>query len=77
MWTRKLGTVFLALSLGGAATLPVSAQNNADRDGIATRTADEGFDLGWLGLIGLAGLLGLRRRDDAHSNIKGTTSRTM
>jgi MYXO-CTERM domain-containing protein len=73
MWTRKLGVLFLALSLGGAATLTASAQNNADNRGIETRTADDGFDLGWLGLIGLAGLLGLRRRDDVHSNVRATS----
>ena len=71
MWTRKLRIFLLALSLGGAATLPSSAQNNADnRSGVDTRTADDGFDMGWLGLIGLVGLLGLRRRDDAHSNAR-------
>jgi MYXO-CTERM domain-containing protein len=74
MWNRRLGILVVALSLGGAATLPASAQNTAaDRDGVSTRTADDGFDLGWLGLIGLAGLLALRRRDDSHSNVKGAS----
>jgi MYXO-CTERM domain-containing protein len=74
MWNRKLGVLLVALSLGGAATLPASAQDAADnRDGVVTRTADDGFDLGWLGLLGLAGLLALRRRDDSHSNLKGTS----
>ena len=74
MWTRKFGILVLALNLGGVATLPVSAQNSADdRNTITTRTADDGFDLGWLGLIGLAGLLGMRRRDDTHSNLKGAS----
>ena len=77
MWNRRLGIVLVALSLGGAATLPVSAQNPADdRNGVSTRTADDGFDLGWLGLIGLVGLLGMRRRDDSHTSVKGA-SRTM
>src|SRR5687767_5381928 len=58
MWNRRLGILLVALSLGGAATLPASAQNPADdRNGVTTRTADDGFDLGWLGLIGLVGLL--------------------
>ena len=66
MWNRNLGILFLALSLGGAATLPASAQNvGEDRTGADSRPADDGFNLGWLGLIGLAGLLGLRRREDA------------
>ncbi|HEY3519395.1 MAG TPA: WGxxGxxG family protein [Gammaproteobacteria bacterium] len=77
MWNRRLGILLVALSLGGAATLPASAQNPADdRNGVTTRTADDGFDLGWLGLIGLVGLLGMRRRDDSHSDVKGA-SRTM
>ena len=74
MWNRRLGIVVVALSLGGVATLPSSAQNPPDdRNGVTTRTADDGFDLGWLGLIGLAGLLGMRRRDDAHSDVKRTS----
>ena len=77
MWNGKLGILLVALSLGGVATLPASAQNtDANRDGVTTRTADDGFDMGWLGLIGLAGLLALRRRDDSHSTVKGA-SRTL
>jgi MYXO-CTERM domain-containing protein len=72
MWVRRLGILLLALSFAGAATLPVSAQSTADRN-VDTRTADDGFDLGWLGLVGLVGLLGLRRRDDAHSHLKGAS----
>jgi MYXO-CTERM domain-containing protein len=76
MWTRTLGAILVVSSLSGLGTLPASAQNNADnQSGVETRTADEGFDLGWLGLIGLAGLLGLRRRDDVHSNVRATTNR--
>ena len=71
MWTRRLGILVVALSLGGVATLPVSAQNPGDtRSGVDIRTADDGFDLGWLGLIGLVGLLGLRRRDDSHTTVR-------
>jgi MYXO-CTERM domain-containing protein len=75
MWNRRLGVLLVALSLGGVATLPASAQNTPDnRDGVTARTADDdGFDMGWLGLIGLAGLLALRRRDVSHSNLKGTS----
>ena len=71
MVSRNLGILLLTLSLGGAATLPVSAQNNGDnRSGVENRRTDDGgFDLGWLGLIGLAGLIGLRRRDDAHGTV--------
>ena len=71
MWTRKFATLLLALSFGAVATLPVSSQNAGDnRSSVENRTADDdGFDLGWLGLIGLAGLLGLRRRDDAHGTL--------
>lgn len=74
MRTRKFGILLLALSLGGVATLPVSAQDTLDdRPDVTTRTADDdGMDLGWLGLIGLAGLLGLRRRDDTRSHVTGT-----
>ena len=71
MLTRKLGILLLAMSLGGAATLPISAQNTGDnRSGVDTRD-DGGFDLGWLGLIGLVGLMGLRRRDDVPGTLKG------
>ena len=74
MWNRRLGILLVALSLGGVATLPSSAQNPADdRDAVITRTTDDGFDLGWLGLIGLVGLLGMRRRDDSHSDVKRTS----
>jgi MYXO-CTERM domain-containing protein len=66
MWTRKLGIVLLASTFAGVLTLPASAQNAGDnRSGVETRSGDEGFDLGWLGLAGLIGLIGLRRRDDA------------
>ncbi len=76
MWTRNLRIGLVALSLVGVATLPVSAQDTVDdRIGAATRTADDGFDWGWLGLIGLAGLLGLRGRDDRRRNVAGTTTR--
>jgi MYXO-CTERM domain-containing protein len=51
--------------------LPASAQNAGDSRGSVDTRSDEGFDMGWLGLIGLAGLLGLRRRDDAHGTLKG------
>jgi MYXO-CTERM domain-containing protein len=71
MVTRKLGILLLALSFGGAATLPVTAQNTGDnRSGVENRRTDDGgFDLGWLGLIGLVGLIGLRRRDDVHRTV--------
>ncbi len=76
MRTCKVGILLFSLSVGGLAALPASAQDNANnRDGI-TRTADEGFDLGWLGLIGLAGLLGLRRKDESRTHVGGP-SRTM
>ena len=73
MLTRKLRILLLALSLGGATMLPVSAQAPGDRSGIDTRVADDGFDWGWLGLIGLVGLLGLRRRDDTHDTLRGAS----
>lgn len=73
MWTRKVRILLVALSLGGVATLPVSAQDTVDDRTVTTRTADDGFDWGWLGLLGLAGLLGLRGRDDTRRTVTGTT----
>lgn len=76
MWTRRLRVLLVTLSLAGVTTLPVSAQDTIDdRTGVASRTTDDGFDWGWLGLIGLAGLLGLRGRDDTRRNVTGTTTR--
>ena len=75
MWTKGLGILVVAASLGGVATLPVSAQNAGDnQSGVSARTSadDDGFDMGWLGLIGLAGLLALRRRDDTRTHLTGT-----
>ena len=37
---------------------------------------DDGFDLGWFGLLGLAGLLGLRGRDRKIVDGVGVTRRT-
>ena len=37
---------------------------------------DDGFDLGWFGLLGLAGLLGLRGRDRKIVDDVGVTRRT-
>ena len=76
MLNHRAGLLVVALSLGGMATIPATAQDTAgDRNGVAQQTEDEGFDLGWLGLIGLAGLLGLRRRDDDRGRVTATTPR--
>ena len=55
-------TVGLSLALNCASGVGQDAINDPPEPGTSSRTDDDGFDYGWLGLAGLLGLLGLLPR---------------
>ena len=70
MWHKiKLVFVVSVVSLSLGMTVASSSAQDTMRDGVRPGTTtvsdvnDNGFDMGWLGLVGLAGLIGLMPRD--------------
>lgn len=65
-----LGLVALVAMLGTGYAMTVEAQPQRDATAVDVRNdRDDGFNMGWLGLIGLAGLLGMKRAEARDRNV--------
>jgi len=65
----------LVAVLGIGYTTMVEAQPQREASAVDVRNdRDNGFDMGWLGLIGLAGLFGMKRSDARDRAVTRTDS---